>query len=381
MACETRAIEKVFYPALCLAVVALGCAAERPGSAQDAWARGLVLHMAVAETEGEEVAERAVDEFGEALDAGVEPLISWGDAWSWGPEDEHSYGARTLLYEVAVREDPSLRIGWSHLALVRLAQQDALHERAVAKLKELDPANALPWYIEAAIAEDEGDIARAYALVRKGNDCATCTHYAPPYPKDAHVRYPDLEPYASLGVAGEPVPASALSYLARHQFWMDLMWVGNELRPLAQGLMREGGEFREKGDHGSAIAYNNAALRLGLHVTGMQPADETSYLVGIAIAMSAFDELKRAYEAGGSRPDPERMHEFEQAFHAIRESLAGWMDARNAEAERERMRRVLLGESTIDEEWKHVSAILREIDRLRGEGTGPPAGLVPVGDA
>jgi hypothetical protein len=185
------------------------------------------------------------------------------------------------MYEAALADDPDHRIAWYRIAM-HSSSSESLRRLALLRLRQLDPDNAMPWYLEAG-RHGTNRLEEALEALEEGNRKPWWKYPEPDYPADFNLRFPDLEPYAEAGVAGEPVPAWVIQSYGDANTMLESIGWSSRKTGLVAGLSECGDQLIQAGETEKGMRCLIAARELCLKIAGNRNLDTMWGISGLSI--------------------------------------------------------------------------------------------------
>jgi hypothetical protein len=267
------------------------------------------------------------DSYGKAAESVLKGVTEFSDAL------QKDADASVMYYVAAVAEDPDYKPAWFRLA--KYAKGD-LRLRAISRLIQLDPGNAMPYFLRAVAEAEAGDLTAAFKSVQFGQTKRECRCYPKDLPTQFDLRYPDREEFRDYGVVGKPVPPSTFAWLVQRLddafAWRDpLDW---NLRGVCRQLFDRGHELLDQGDFEGARQYLEVGREMGFRLMRAEPTGNPIMLTGLGIARMPREDLQRLYERIGDKEKLNAFEASEKTWRRFHELYLTYLDARKvAEAD------------------------------------------------
>ena len=216
-----------------------------------------------------------------ALAAGSSPGAIIAAAQSLGHSERELY---LVTAAGQMNEHPGARMALAQTYYVQPERIDAAFEE-VDKLYELDPQNALPYYIEAKLRLDAGDVEGALALLEQAAQLDMATAYG--------LDSAQFQEEALLAAGWTPKTAQLLSALTAGSEEYDFLY------GLGVDLLDYGQKFAQADDFYAAEQVFESVMRLG-HQLNEGAAFVPELMAALDIERSAVEMLGEIYAALGS---------------------------------------------------------------------------------
>ena len=294
---DETAMEATTPPDLAQLTIQDVIAARRDGGADNGPLQRLTQWASLTKEQARAVAERA-----EASDAAIV-----GASQALAPEE-----AELLLLKVVGHspDDPYLRFALARKTSERTTT--ATEPVQLASLHDLDPDNALTYYMEARLLLENGNLEKALSMLAQARELDKASAYA--------LQAAAYREQALVESGMDPQAAKLLTALTAGAEERDF------LCGLGDTLLEYGKYYEETGDIETAQAIYEAVQELGVQLDeGAQFAQEE--LAGLDIQRAAIEMLRGLYVYGGIQEDTSELSAETSELVASIESLVDFFHA------------------------------------------------------